>query len=113
MILQEFIPLEDLPDVVLEGLAVVGYLFVFVMAMYARKKNRIFASKGFPLLLIAIGLGFVSVIMDFISEFAFIVHYELFKFTMMGLQLAGLILFTVAMALLFKFTQFMMGESSK
>jgi len=109
MILQ-FVAFEDIPDVLFEGLTVVGYMFVLVMAIYAQKKNRIFASKGFPLLVFAIGLGLVSSAMDFISEFVFINNYEIFKLIMEGFQIAGLVLFTIAMSVLFKFTQFMLGD---
>ena len=58
----------DLVDALLESLAVIAYLFVILMVFYAKRKNKIFASKGFPIMVIAIIIGLLASAMDFFTE---------------------------------------------
>ncbi|WP_371804387.1 hypothetical protein [Candidatus Lokiarchaeum ossiferum] len=97
-------------DAILEGLSLLGFVFILVMAFYAKKKNKIFASKGFPLMILAISMGLISAFMDLISEFYWMDNYELFKSVMSILLIVGFSLFALSLILVFKFTQFMMGE---
>ena len=97
-------------DVILEGLSLVGYVFILFMAFYARKKNKIFASKGFPFMILAILLGTISAFMDLFSEFFWMDHYEIYKLVMSILMISGMVLFAVSLILVFRFTRFMMGE---
>ena len=104
---------EELRDMFLELLAIVGYAFVLIMVFYARKKNKIFASKGFPVMVIALLLGTTSAFMDFFSEIYWFDTLEIFlrfKFVYLILQIASLALFALSLILVFKFTKFMMGE---
>jgi len=103
----------DLSDAILEGLALVAFLFVLVMAFYAKKNNKIFASKGFPVLITGIALGTLSAFMDFLTEFYWIDNYELYKLTMVVFQIVGLLLFAISLMILFHFTKFLLGEDVK
>ncbi len=103
----------DLLDVFLEGLAVVAYIFVLLMVFYAKRKNKIFASKGFPIMVLAILLGLVSASMDLFTElywFDTFEQYQLFKSLIAGLQIASLVIFAISLLVVFKFTTYMMGE---
>ncbi|MHA1718759.1 MAG: hypothetical protein ACTSWX_12570 [Promethearchaeota archaeon] len=111
-LVQFLTPLKDidLSDVILEGLALIAYIFVLMMAFYAKKNNRIFASKGFFILISGIGLGTVSAFMDFLNEFYWIDNYEIYKTLMAIFQILGLLLFAISIMILFKFTKFLLGE---
>ena len=109
MILIEFTS-PDLLDLILESLSVIGYLFVLYMVFHAKKKNKIFGAKPFPVLVIGILLGLTSAIMDVLTEFLWIENYSLFKSVMVSLKIAGLFLFAIGMYLLFRFTQFLLGD---
>jgi len=101
----------DLVDAILEGLTVVAYLFVFFMIIKAKRNNKIFASKSFPLLILAIGLGTIAGGMDLFSEFFWIENnYNIFKFFMEFTKIAGLLLFAISLLLVFRFTKFLMGD---
>ena len=117
MILQIFTPINqiDLIDVILEGLAPIAFIFVLVMAFYAKKNNKIFASKGFPVLITGIILGTISVIMDFLTEFYWIeeVYYQIYKSIVAIFQILGLLLFAISLMILFHFTKFLLGEDVK
>ena len=108
-------PIEDinLSDAILEGLALIAYLFVLLMAFYAKKKNKIFASKGFLILISGIVLGIISAGMDFFTEFYWIDNYEQYKLTLVVFQIVGLLLFAISLMILFNFTKFLMGEEVK
>ncbi|MFX0098614.1 MAG: hypothetical protein ACFFCS_03465 [Candidatus Hodarchaeota archaeon] len=109
----EFVPIRNPLDAFLEAMAIVGYAFVLVMLFHVKKKNKIFASKGFPLMVVALLLGVASAIMDFFTEIYWIKPdeaYQLFKLTYLILQIASLGLFAVSLILVFRFTRFMMGE---
>jgi hypothetical protein len=103
----------DLADVILEGLALIAYLFVLVMAIYAKKNNKIFASKGFLILISGIVLGVLSAGMNVFSEFYFIDAYQAYKLTMVVFQIVGLLLFAISLMILFRFTKFLLGEDVK
>ena len=49
------------------------------MLFYAKKKNKIFASKGFPIMVIALLLGVTSAFMDFFSEIYWFDTFEQFQ----------------------------------
>ena len=101
-------------DFTLETMALVGYIFVLLTIFYAKKKNPIFASKGFSIMVIAIILGAVSASMDVSTEiYYYEVGYDIFKFIMASLQIISLIMFALSLLLVFKFTKFMMGEDSQ
>ncbi|QEE15090.2 hypothetical protein DSAG12_00913 [Promethearchaeum syntrophicum] len=108
-------PLEDIDilDAILEGLALFAYLFVLLMAFYAKKNNRIFASKGFLVLISGIVLGTLSAGLDFFTEFYWIDNYEPYKLTLVIFQIVGLLLFAISLMILFRFTKFLMGEDGK
>ena len=103
----------DLSDAILEGLALVAFLFVLLMVFYAKKKNKIFASKGFLILITGIILGTLSAFMDFLTEFYWIDNYEAYKLTMVVFQIVGLLLFAISLMILFNFTKFLLGEEVK
>jgi len=110
-----FLPFEDinLTDFLLESIAVMGYLFVLLMVFYAKKRNKIFASKGFPILVLAIILSLTSAGMDLFTEiywFASFEEYNVFKLLIASLQIASLLIFALSLLLVFKFTKFLMGE---
>ena len=113
MILQAFTFIGDIDivDAILEGLALVAFLFVLLMAFYAKNNNKIFASKGFLVLITGIFLGTVSALMNFLTEFYWIDNYEAFKLTMVIFQIVGLLLFAFSLMILFSFTKFLLGES--
>jgi len=118
VILQIFSPIDeiDITDVILEGLALVAFLFVLLMAFYAKKNNKIFESKGFPVLISGIVLGTFSAFMDFLSEFYWINnndYYEVYKLIMAVFQIVGLLLFAISLMILFSFTKFLLGEDVK
>ena len=117
MILQIFTPINeiDIVDAILEGLALVAFIFVLVMVLFAKKNNKIFASKGFMVLITGIVLGTFSALMDFLSEFYWIDenYYERYKLTMVIFQIVGLLLFAISLMILFSFTQFLLGEDVK
>ncbi len=103
----------NLLDVFLEAIAVVAYVFVLLMIFYAKNKNKIFASKSFPVLVLAILLGLISGIMDLFTElywFDTFEQYQVFKLIISGLQIASLVIFAMSLLLVFKFTKYMMGE---
>lgn len=100
----------DFDDVILEGLALVAYLFVLLMVFYAKKNNKIFASKGFLVLISGIILGTISAFMNFLSEFYWIEPYEVYKLTFVILQIVGLFLFAISLMILFRFTKFLLGD---
>ena len=100
----------DTLDIILEGLSIAGYIFILIMTFEAKKKNKIFEAKPFPLIVIAIGLGLCSATMDFLSEFFYINWYTIYKFLMVGLKISSLLLFAFGLLLLFRFTSFLMGE---
>ena len=111
MILIIIAPTFNILDIILEGLSVIAYIFILFMAFYAIKRNPIFKSKGFPVLIFGIAFGLVAAFMDFYSEFFwFEENYSLFKTAMTIFQIASLVIFGFAMFLVFKFTTFMMGE---
>lgn len=114
MILQSLIspaPSLDVVDISLEVLSLLGFLFIFIMAIYANKKNPIFRSKGFPLILIGIGIGAIAAGMDVFDEFFWINQgYEYFKMTMSILFILSLTIFSIAIFLMFRFTKFIMGD---
>ena len=95
----------DISDAILEGLALVAFLFVLVMAFYAKRNNKIFASKGFLILIGGIVLGTLSAFMDFLTEFYWIDNYEDFKLAMAVFQIVGLLLFAISLMILFRFTK--------
>lgn len=97
-------------DAVLEGLSLLGFVFILVMAFYAKEKNKIFASKGFPVMVLAILMGTTSAFMDLFSEFYWLDNYEIFKLIMSILLIGGFGLFAISLILVFKFTQYMMGD---
>jgi len=100
-------------DVILESLAVIAYIFVVLMVFYAKKRNKIFASKGFPVMVIAIILGLISAFMDLFTElywFDTFEQYNVFKTLIASLQIASLVIFALSLLLVFKFTKFLMGE---
>ena len=110
-----FLPLDqiDLLDAFLESLAILGYIFVILMIFYAKRKNKIFASKGFPIMVIAIILGLLASAMDLFTElywFDTFEEYNVFKSVIAGLKISSLIIFAFSLLILFKFTKFMMGE---
>ena len=118
MILQIFTPIAeiDIIDAILEGLALFAFLFVLLMALYAKKNNKIFESKGFPVLITGIVLGTFSAFMDLMSEFYWINnndYYEVYKLTMAVFQIVGLLLFAISLMILFRFTKFLLGEDSQ
>ena len=100
-------------DAILEGLALVAFLFVLLMAFYAKKNNKIFASKGFLVLISGIILGTLSAFMNFLTEFYWIDNYEVFKLIMVIFQIVGLLLFAISLMILFSFTKFLLGEDVK
>jgi hypothetical protein len=103
----------DVLDMILEGLTLVAYIFVFIMILYAKKKNQIFGAKPFPLLMGAVGMGLFSGLMDFSSEFIWFdksAHYDIYKSIMQILKITSLVIFAIAMLLLFRFQKFLMGE---
>ncbi len=103
----------DITDAILEGLALIAYLFVLVMAFYAKKNNKIFASKGFLILISGIVLGVLSAGMNVFSEFYYIDGYETYKLTLVVFQIVGLLLFAISLMILFSFTKFLLGEDVK
>ena len=103
----------DIPDAILEGLALFAFLFVLLMAFYAKKNNKIFATKGFLVLITGIFLGIISAFMNFLTEFYWIDNYEVFKLTMVIFQIVGLLLFAISLMILFSFTKFLLGEDVK
>ena len=110
-----FLPFEDinLTDFLLESIAVIGYLFVLLMVFYAKRRNKIFASKGFPILVLAIILSFTSAGMDLFTEiywFNTFEQYNVFKLTISILRITSLVIFALSLLLVFKFTKFLMGE---
>ena len=117
MILQLFSPIDeiDIVDVILEGFALIAFLFVLLMVLYARKNNKIFASKGFLVLISGIVLGILSALMDFLTEFYWIENnnYQEYKLTMVVLQIVSLLLFAISLMILFSFTKFLLGEDVK
>ena len=101
----------DVLDAILEGLTVLAYIFVLFMVMKAKRNNKIFASKGYPLLILAVGLGGIAGGMDLFSEFFWIENnYEIFKFFMEFSKIAGLLLFAISLLVVLKFTTFLMGD---
>ena len=101
----------DILDAILEGLTVLAYIFVLFMVLKAKRNNKIFASKGFPLLLLAIGLGTIAGGMDLFNEFFWIENnYEIFKLFMEFTKITGLLLFAISLLVVFRFTKFLMGE---
>ncbi|MHA1775186.1 MAG: hypothetical protein DRO88_04405 [Promethearchaeia archaeon] len=106
-------PSIDELDLILEFLSLLGFLFIFIMVIYANKKNPVFRSKGYPVLLIGIGLGTIAAGMDVFDEF-FWIHqgYEIFKTTMNVLFILSLTIFSFAIFLVFRFTKFIMGEDN-
>ena len=103
----------DIRDVFLEALAIGGYAFVLIMLFYAKKRNKIFASKGFPVMVIALLFGITSAFMDFFSEiywFDTFEQFQVFKMIYLILQIISLGLFAFSLILVFKFTRYMMGE---
>lgn len=113
MILLAFTPVDNIWDLILEGLSVLGYIFVLIMAFNAKKKNKIFAAKPFPIIVIAIIIGLISAIMDVCTEFLWINRYSLYKTTFGILQIASLLLFAIGIILLFRFTTFLLGENQE
>jgi len=110
-----FLAIEDinLSDAFLETMALVAYVFVVLMIFYAKKKNKIFASKGFPVLVLAIFLGLLSGAMDLFTElywFDTFEQYQVFKLLIAVFQIASLLIFALSLVLVFKFTKYMMGE---
>ena len=103
----------NISDAILEGLALIGFPFVLLMAFYAKKNNKIFASKGFLVLFTGIVLGILSAFMNFLTEFFWIDYYEVFKLTMEIFQIVGLLLFAISLMILFSFTKFLLGEEVK
>ncbi len=117
MIMQIFTPIDeiDITDAILEGFAVIAFLFVLFMVFYAKKNNKIFASKGFLVLIIGIILGTLSVIMDFLTEFYWIekIYYQIYKSIVAIFQIVGLLFFAISLMILFSFTKFLLGEDVK
>lgn len=117
MILQIFTPIDgiDITDVILEGFALIAFLFVLLMVFYAKKNNKIFASKGFLILITGIVLGTLSALMDFLTEFCWIenIYYQVYKLTMAIFQIVGLLFFAISLMILFSFTKFLLGEDVK
>lgn len=106
------VPEIDPLDLILEALSILGYLFILFMVFYANKQNPIFKSKGFPVLVFGVVLGLIAAFMDFITEIIWIENnYEAFKFVMTIFQIGGLLLFSISLYLVFRFTEFMMGET--
>ena len=110
-----FLPLSEVNvlDAFFEGLSLVAYVFVLVMLFYARKKNKIFGTKGFPVMILALLLGVVSAGMDFFTELYWFDEYQsylLFKSLIAIFQIASLIIFGVSLLLVFRFTRLMLGE---
>lgn len=113
-----FLTLEqvNLQDVVLEGVSFLAYIFFFVMILYARRKNKIFASKSFSIMILALILGICSAFMDFFTELYWFENYNnylLFKSLISGLQIASLLIFAISLLLVFRFTKFMLGEDGE
>ena len=101
----------DILDAFLEGLTVVAYIFVLFMVMKAKRNNKIFATKSYPLLILAIGLGMVAGLMDLFNEFFWIENnYHIFKFFMEFSKIASLLIFAISLLTVFRFTTFLMGD---
>jgi hypothetical protein len=106
----------DFQDLILESLSLIGYIFVLIMTFNAKKRNKIFAAKPFPILVIAIILGLISAFMDVLSEllwFNNVSHYNIFKSSIGFMQIASLLLFAMGILLLFRFTSFLLGDDQE
>ncbi|MHA1688284.1 MAG: hypothetical protein ACTSYC_10690 [Promethearchaeota archaeon] len=113
-----FLPFQEIniQDAILEFLSLIAYVFLLIMIFYARRKNKIFASKGFPLMILAIIMGVVGAFMDFFTEFYWfddINNYIIFKTVLSTLQIASLGTFALSLLLVFMFTRFMLGEEEQ
>ena len=101
----------DILDAFLESLTVFAYIFVLFMVMKAKRNNKIFATKSYPLLILAIGLGMLAGLMDLFNEFFWIENnYEIFKFFMEFSKIASLLIFAISLLTVFRFTTFLMGD---
>ncbi len=104
-------PEVSVQDALLEGVSIVAFAFILVMAFYARQKNKIFGSRGFPIMVAAITMGLVAAVMDFLTEFLWIeTLYDEYKLVMEILFIASLLVFAASLIVSFRFTRFLMGE---
>ncbi|MHA1583696.1 MAG: hypothetical protein ACTSWL_00450 [Promethearchaeota archaeon] len=100
----------NLLDAILEGISLVAFIFILIMVIFSKKKNKIFASKGYPILFLSICLGTFSAGMDLFTEFFWIEPgYDIYKFIMSSLNIISLALFAFALLYVFRFTKFLMG----
>ncbi len=94
----------DILDAVLQAIVFIAFVFVLIVLFYAKKKNKIFASKWFLVMVLAIVMGVVSVFMDFFTELYLFdddVLFDTYKLIMVILQIASLEIFALSLVLLF------------
>ena len=94
----------DILDAVLEAIVLIMFVFVLIMLFYAKKKNKIFASKWFLVMVLAIVMGIVSVFMDFFTELYLFddeLQFDIYRLIMVLLQIACLEVFALSLVLLF------------
>ena len=94
----------DIVDAVLQAIVFIAFACVLIVLFYAKKKNKLFDSKWFLVMVLAIGMGVVSVFMDFFTELYLIddeAQFDTFRLIMVILQIASLEIFALSLVLLF------------
>jgi hypothetical protein len=102
---------SDVRDLMLEELAVVGFLFLLVVVILAQYKSPILSSHGFIEMMVFIIFGLTSTVMDIIDEFIWFTQdfYNAWKLTKDLLLLLGAIVLVIGFLRFFQFSARLFG----
>lgn len=101
--------LQAVRDILLEFLAVLGFLFLFVALIIALIKAPILFKHGSLEILFFVIFGFISAVMNVFDEFAWLTYYSYWKLTKDLLLLIGAVLLVVGFSRFFLFSTRLFG----
>ena len=105
--------LQAVRDILLEGLAVIAFLFLLVVLIIAMARAPILISRGSIEIFIFVLLGLTHSIMNVFDEFAWITNYNYWKLSKEILLLVGAVLLVIGFFRFFIFSARLFGEDTK
>jgi len=111
---EPYSPLNPI-DVGLEYIELLGFLAIFCVVFIARAKYPVIGGKGWNILLFAVVLGSIGMFFDIYGEFINFVSdfFPVYKLTTGIFQIAGIIGFTLAFLMFYKFSEILFTPSPK
>ncbi|MBN1327859.1 MAG: hypothetical protein JXA54_00165 [Candidatus Heimdallarchaeota archaeon] len=101
--------LQAVRDILLEFLAVIGFIFLFAALIIAISKAPILLKHGSLEILFFVIFGFISSCMDVFDEFAWLGSYSYWKLVKDLLLLVGAVLLVIGFSRFFWFSSRLFG----